>query len=159
VPTKKASITEAILSAIKSQEHKAQSLKATITFSSDKVAQINGYPHQITQVFVNLISNALDAISNELVKKVIVTLDEDEGSWIISVQDSGPGIPEKNRDKVFDTLYTTKGNSGGTGLGLGICKRIVEAHYGQIKVSNGVESKLIVKLPKSLPATLPAIHS
>ncbi len=85
------------------------------------------------QVILNLISNATDALAEiEERKKVVVSTHEEKGHIVISVCDSGPGIPPNERKKVFEPFYTTK--EGGSGIGLSLCQRIVVDHGGAIEV-------------------------
>lgn len=85
---------------------------------------------QISQVFSNLIKNALQAIENAAEGDIIIILKELPGKVEITVSDNGCGIPEDIRDKVFMPNFTTK--STGTGLGLAISKNIVEGSGGSI---------------------------
>lgn len=83
-------------------------------------------------VMSNLLNNAVHAVDGQ--GEVDVELSSDSKNMIIKVKDSGPGIPEKDLEKIFEPMYTTK--TTGTGLGLVICKSIVEQHGGTISVSN-----------------------
>ena len=83
-------------------------------------------------VMSNLLNNAVHAADGD--GEVDVEMSADSKNLTIKVKDSGPGIPEKDLDKIFEPMYTTK--STGTGLGLVICKSIVEQHGGTISVSN-----------------------
>ena len=83
-------------------------------------------------VMSNLLNNAVDAADGD--GEVDVEMSSDSKNLTIKVKDSGPGIPENDFDKIFEPMYTTK--STGTGLGLVICKSIVEQHGGTISVSN-----------------------
>ena len=85
---------------------------------------------QISQVFNNLIKNALQAIDNKADGDIIVMLQQKEQSVEISVSDNGSGIPESIQDKIFRPNFTTK--STGAGLGLAISKNIVEGSGGSI---------------------------
>lgn len=86
------------------------------------------------QVLFNLISNAIDAMDGK--GEVIVRVRADEGSkqMLISVCDSGPGIPVYAMDKIFDPFYTTK--AAGVGLGLSVCQRIIHDIGGVIRISS-----------------------
>ena len=91
-------------------------------------------PAQIQQVLVNLIKNALQAMT----KGGVLTLQTGEGSegvWV-SVADTGGGIPQEQINRIFDPFYTTK--KKGTGLGLMIVQRIVRAHGGRIELESHV---------------------
>ncbi len=88
---------------------------------------------QLQQVILNLIMNAVDAMnsvtSRQRVLRLRSTIDGSDGV-LVSVEDSGPGIDPKNIDRIFDSFFTTK--SQGTGLGLFLCRSIVEDHGGRI---------------------------
>ncbi|MGC4066967.1 MAG: HAMP domain-containing sensor histidine kinase [Polyangiaceae bacterium] len=81
---------------------------------------------QLRIVLVNLLSNALDAVSGS--GTIAIVAAESMGGLSLRVTDDGPGIPPQAREKVFQALYTTKTN--GNGLGLPLCRRIAEAHGG-----------------------------
>jgi C4-dicarboxylate-specific signal transduction histidine kinase len=88
---------------------------------------------QLQQVVLNLILNAVEAMTS--VKKgmrelSISTEQHQSGGVLVSVRDSGPGIDPKHLDRVFDAFYTTK--SSGVGMGLSICRSIIEAHGGRL---------------------------
>jgi PAS domain S-box-containing protein len=89
---------------------------------------------QLEQVLINLITNAVHAVENG--GKVVVRAQTDgPGSIMIEVADSGPGVPEADRDKIFEPFFTTKPDGKGTGLGLPIVRNIVDQHRGQISVA------------------------
>ncbi len=86
----------------------------------------------IEQVMLNLLTNAAEVLRHAAAKRISVrTALENEGV-MIRVGDSGPGVPEGLRDKVFDPFYTTKGD--GTGIGLSLCQRIIHDHHGTLTV-------------------------
>jgi signal transduction histidine kinase len=89
---------------------------------------------KIKRVFINLIKNAVDAMPNG--GKLTVTSEKVNGAVKIAFADNGMGISEENLKKLFGPLFTTKAK--GMGLGLAICKRIVEAHGGRISVESSV---------------------
>lgn len=91
---------------------------------------------QIFQVFVNLISNSVDAISTLQEKSIEITASESEGKYIIRFQDSGFGIPAEYQEKVFNAFFTTKDRGVGSGLGLSLCRKILEAHGGALTIDN-----------------------
>jgi two-component system NtrC family sensor kinase len=92
-------------------------------------------PHQLQQVFLNLVNNAVDAIlegSNE--GDLWVSTKAKDDRLVVEFKDSGPGV--KDASRVFDPFYTTKPVGKGTGLGLSICYGIISEHGGSIRVSN-----------------------
>lgn len=97
---------------------------------------VKGDPIQLQQVILNLVINAMDAISEAQAKKreVSVTTNFSGASAEIRVSDTGPGIPADNLKNVFDPFFTTKPQ--GMGMGLVIVRAIVEAHQGQISAAN-----------------------
>jgi two-component system NtrC family sensor kinase len=97
--------------------------------------EISADPHQLQQVFLNLINNALDAILEHGEDGDLwVRTDSEEHVVFIEFTDSGPGV--KDASRVFDPFYTTKPVGKGTGLGLSICYGIITEHGGTIQVKN-----------------------
>jgi two-component system NtrC family sensor kinase len=110
---------------------------------SPNLPKIWGDANQLEQVFLNLISNARDAMGKvdrkrELTMSTGLILRNGWNDMEISFKDTGSGIPEENLDKIFEPFFSTKQVGKGTGLGLSICYGIIEAHGGRIEV----ESKL-----------------
>ena len=98
-----------------------------------------GDDNQIQQLIVNLILNSIQAISGKGTIEIRVAKAKDNGAEkvCLEVTDTGIGIPEKDLPKIFDPFYTARKNKG-FGLGLSISKRIVEKHYGSIRVKSDV---------------------
>ncbi len=90
----------------------------------------------------NLINNAVHALDGQ--GEIEITSSSDSKNVIIQVKDSGPGIPDENLEKIFEPMFTTKNT--GTGLGLVICKSIIEQHGGSISVNNN-PTTFTIKLP------------
>jgi two-component system sensor histidine kinase HydH len=103
---------------------------------------VNCDARKIEGVLSNLLNNAVHAIDGQ--GKIDVTVSSDSKIIKIQVKDSGPGIPPENLEKIFEPMFTTK--KTGTGLGLVICKSIVEQHGGSISVSNK-PTTFTIKLP------------
>jgi two-component system NtrC family sensor kinase len=87
---------------------------------------------QLQQVMTNLFINAADAMNGKGSLSISAGYDPDRGVFTIKVADSGPGIPEHLRDKIFDIFFTTKPVGKGTGLGLSISQNIVKLHGGSL---------------------------
>jgi C4-dicarboxylate-specific signal transduction histidine kinase len=96
---------------------------------------VHGSRVQLQQVLLNLITNAIHAMATEDTPRVLcVKSDTREGNLVIvSVADSGTGIEPQDTDRVFSPLFTTK--SDGMGMGLSICRSIIQAHNGRLWVS------------------------
>ncbi|MBN9672100.1 sensor histidine kinase [Roseibium aggregatum] len=116
------------------------------------------YPGDMSQVVINLVVNAADAISEYSQSRdysggkgeITVSLEKDEQYCTIKVADNGPGIPMNSVRRIFDMFYTTKPPGKGTGQGLAICKSLVEIkHKGKLSVHSeiGKGSTFVVKLP------------
>ena len=110
-----------------------------------ELPQIEIDASQIQQVLVNIISNAVQAMPEG--GKLIIGTRENEGFLEVEIADTGCGIPEETIDKIFDPLFTTKAK--GIGLGLAVCKAIIDRHGGEIEVKSqaGKETTFIIKLP------------
>jgi signal transduction histidine kinase len=94
---------------------------------------------QLEQVLINLITNAVHAVENGGRVVVKAAAVPDSNNVHIEVCDSGPGVPDGDRDKIFEAFYTTKPDGKGTGLGLPIVRNIVEQHGGEISVGRSEE--------------------
>lgn len=99
----------------------------------EKDATVKGSITQISQVLVNLLSNARDACRGSDRKKISMGFSVKEGQVLLWVEDTGPGIPSEIKDSVFKAFYTTKPAGEGTGLGLYIAGIIADRHQGELK--------------------------
>jgi PAS domain S-box-containing protein len=96
-----------------------------------------GDPHQLMQVFLNLIVNAEQAIREARDRGTLrIRLGKGTSTVWVSFQDDGPGIPKENLPSIFDPFYTTKRPGRGTGLGLSICKSVMKEHNGTVEAAN-----------------------
>jgi two-component system NtrC family sensor kinase len=114
------------------------------------VPSVTADPHQLEQVFLNIINNAVDAIlEGGKGGKLKVRIHSADGQVRVEFLDSGVGIKDPNR--IFDPFYTTKSVGKGTGLGLSICYGIIKEHGGDITAHNRAEGGACVevKLPAS----------
>ncbi len=109
-----------------------------------------GDPHQLMQVFLNLIVNAEQAIREARNKGTLrIRLGKGEKTVWVSFHDDGPGIAKENLASIFDPFYTTKRPGRGTGLGLSICKSVMKEHNGTVEAANAADSGAVftVTLP------------
>lgn len=102
------------------------------TQNSDQL--VWGSSGQLGQVFTNLLNNSIQAIKDLEDKWIKVSIKNTDGYLVVQVMDSGDGIPSDMQEKIFESLFTTKGDSGGTGLGLAISRRLIERMGGQIDI-------------------------
>jgi signal transduction histidine kinase len=94
--------------------------------------EIRCYPDELNQVWTNLIHNALHAMNMKGVLTIETRLVDN--MIRVDIADNGPGIPEDVLPRIFDSFFTTKHAGEGSGLGLGICRRIIDKHQGRIDV-------------------------
>ncbi|MCX7605859.1 MAG: ATP-binding protein [Bacteroidia bacterium] len=128
-------------------------LKYGIEVSKDYQADlpaILGLPDQLSQVWTNIISNAIHAMQGKGSLHIRIWREGDD--IIASFTDSGPGIPKEIQDKIFEAFFTTKPAGEGTGLGLDISRKIVEKHGGRIYFeSEPGKTTFYVRLPIKTP--------
>ena len=117
-------------------------------------------PSQLNQVFLNIMTNAAQAVEHEQGKLLLQT--DVSGPWVrVTIQDNGKGIAPENLKKIFDPFFTTKPVGQGTGLGLSISYQIVQAHGGTIQVNSAVGrgTRFVVSLPlqNTSPSAAPRV--
>lgn len=107
--------------------------------------------NQMKQVFINLFTNAADAMPNGGIITIAAAKSPDKADKIVRlvISDTGLGISKEDAPKVFDPFYTTRKASGGTGLGLSVVKGIIEKHNGNIRLESepGKGTSIIIELP------------
>lgn len=91
---------------------------------------------QVSQVLMNLLGNARDALKDQPQKRVVIRLRKEKGGVRLEVEDNGPGLPEIVRRHLFQPFITTKPEGQGTGLGLSVCHGIIKNHGGDITASS-----------------------
>jgi signal transduction histidine kinase len=109
-------------------------------FLDDPLADVN--PSQVQQVVLNLIINARQAMDGGGTLFISVRANAEAQHAEISVRDTGSGIPAEKLPRIFDPFYSTKSpdarGQGGTGLGLALCREVIESHRGRIRVESAV---------------------
>jgi len=111
---------------------------ATLEVHVEQAAVVTGDPIRVEQVLINLMRNALDAVKDGAVRRVVVTLSTN-GRAMLRISDSGPGITPQVREHLFEPFFTTKPSGAGLGLGLAISASIVQAMSGELLVTEGDE--------------------
>ncbi|MCA1992140.1 MAG: AAA family ATPase, partial [Coleofasciculus sp. S288] len=107
---------------------------------------IQCYPDELNQVWTNLIHNALQAMNNQ--GTLTIDVRQQNGNLLVSIRDSGQGIPPEIMPRIFEPFFTTKPAGEGSGLGLDIVKKILEKHEGKISVeSEPGQTTFTVSLP------------
>jgi signal transduction histidine kinase len=132
-------------------------VKLDITLADDLPA-LDGDKGQLTQVLLNLVENARDAIGSREDGRIVVATrrgDANDRAMLV-VEDNGPGVPAELKDKVFAPYFTTKHSKGGTGLGLAIVHRIVSDHGGRITITDAAAggARFSIELPLRSGAAL-----
>ena len=114
-------------------------------------------PNQIEQILVNLVINARQSMTQGGRLRIEVRENSARDTVEVKIADSGVGIPPENLRQIFEPFFTTKQpdeyGRGGTGLGLSVCRQIIEQHHGRMRVESvvGKGSTFIVKLPVHQP--------
>jgi C4-dicarboxylate-specific signal transduction histidine kinase len=130
----------------------ANKISLKINLTSEKI-RLTCYPVQISQVLLNLLNNAFDAVeenkSLQDEKEVVLNANNSNGKIEFAISDNGPGVPEKIQDKLFNPFFTTKPPGKGTGLGLSLSQTILELHKGTIELDQTARrgARFIVRLP------------
>ena len=124
------------------------------------IPRFNGNKRQLQEVIVNLLRNAIEAMDittdrNRLLR--LKTQRRDVDAIVLSVEDSGPGIDPKNLESIFDAFVTTKRH--GMGLGLAICRVIVNQHGGQLTASSNGKDGALFQVVLPVGSGTPATHA
>jgi signal transduction histidine kinase len=132
---KKSSLSEIMESALLITKSKYKGRIQIIKDYENDIPLIDCFPGQLNQIFINLISNASDAIKETGKIKIFLRNVKDKYARVI-VHDSGSGMSENVKGKIFEALYTTKEAGKGTGLGLSIINDIIKRHEAHIEVKS-----------------------
>jgi signal transduction histidine kinase len=129
----------------------------TVTIEGKRDVIILGYPNEYSQVILNLINNARDAIKSKEIEdgSIMINIGKDNSNCVVTVTDNGGGIPEEIIEKIFDPYFSSKKEGDGTGLGLYMSKMIIEDNMdGRIEVRNvkdGVKFRVLLPLAYEPP--------
>jgi len=125
--------------------------RATVTLRLDGETQVIGSVGRMSQVFVNLLVNAVQALGTERARdgRIVVVVRREGARVLAEVSDNGPGIPAGMLNRVFEPFFTTKPAGQGTGLGLFLCRNIVRRHGGELRVRSTAQhgTTFVVDLP------------
>lgn len=140
-------INEGLESTLTLIQNKLNEKNIELIKSLGDIPGIEGYPGQLNQVFMNLLTNAIDAVNSN--GKIFIRTWKEKNYVAISIRDTGNGMSEEVRQKIFDPFFTTKEVGKGTGLGLSISYGIIEKHKGKIEVKTepGNGTEFIILLP------------
>ncbi|MDM8527376.1 ATP-binding protein [Anaerolineales bacterium HSG24] len=151
-------INDIILSAVSQLRPTIQRHDIQVTSQIDfDLPLIMGDTHQLEQVFINLLTNACQALAtHEASRRIKITSAVKEKSVILTIADNGPGIPEHAIHQVFEPFFSTKKMGHGTGLGLSICFGIIREHKGRIWAENQTNGGAIfyIQLPVANNSTI-----
>jgi signal transduction histidine kinase len=133
---KKVNIHDGIESTLTLLQHQLKN-RIRIVKQFGDIPEIECFPNQLNQVFMNILCNAGQAIKDR--GDITVRTWAEDDVVKISISDTGVGIPPEHQSKIFDPGFTTKGVGVGTGLGLSICYKIIQDHRGTITVDSSDE--------------------
>ena len=138
------SVSDLIGSVVNLLQAKIRSNGATVEQQCEKALQVMGIAGELRQVLANLLSNSLDAVGQDcrIVLRASASVDPNDGGRRvrITVADCGHGMEAATAKQIFDPFFTTKGTVG-TGLGLWVCKQLVEKNGGSIRVRSSTEGQ------------------
>jgi len=129
-------LKDVVNSALTLLESQIRNKEAQVTCNLPTNSTVEGFPAELRQVFTNLLYNSLDAISQGGTILIECTTPDTEKVVCVAIADNGHGIAKENLPRLFQPLFTTKGLDG-TGLGLWVCKGIMEKHGGSIEAKSG----------------------
>lgn len=143
------SIKKIILDTIALCSEKFSAHGISLTFDCGEDYLVHCEPTQVSQVILNLLSNAFDAAQDSKEKWVKISAGEQADSIVVKVVDSGKGIKDEDKEKIMQPFFTTKEVGKGTGLGLSISKGIIESFKGSFFLEDGAKNTcFVVRLPK-----------
>jgi signal transduction histidine kinase len=149
---KKANINENLDATLVLLRNKTKNRIKVSKFYDQNMTEIDCYPGQLNQVFMNIINNGIQAIPEERTDGEIVIYTEDTGTAInVRIKDNGMGIPDEIKNRIWEPFFTTKPVGVGTGLGMSITYSIIEKHKGTIDLISevGKGTEFVISIPKN----------
>jgi signal transduction histidine kinase len=132
-----------------SQAERIQNLEVEIDLSVPDGLVLKCNRMHVFSLIHNLLVNALDALATAATRKITVRAAQEGNDVVIDFADSGPGLAEENRERIFDAFYTTKPGSG-TGLGLTLARRVVELYDGHMEARSGYDGGALFRMSFSV---------
>ena len=126
-------------------EHSTLGKNIKFTLQLDKIPSIKADPYQLHQAIVNIVLNSIQSM--EVPGSITITTGLSDNNILLSIKDTGKGIPEELIQKITDPFITEK--EGGTGLGLAIASRVIKNHNGKLKINSqpGIGTEVVISLP------------
>lgn len=147
-PHTEAYVHETINEAVLLIESKIKAAQVKVTLPEGTGPVVCGNQTQLYQVFVNLLTNAIDAINDLEERWIDIKTQVDGGVLKVIFTDSGKGISSEEEEKIFESFYTTKEKGKGTGMGLSLCKKILANHKGDLTIDHSSKNTcFVVTLP------------
>lgn len=130
------------------EQLRLRQIEVRLNFADEELIVV-GNAIQLEQVFINLLTNARDALADKPRKIITIIYAQNEDRVELSFCDTGPGVPSGLEQRIFDPFFTTKEVGAGTGLGLSITYGIIKEHQGTIAIDNhpGVGANFLIQLP------------
>jgi signal transduction histidine kinase len=125
----------------------------TLRFEESRSHTIKADAQRLDQVFTNIFQNALEACNGSVSIVCEIAATPNDRKWRIAIRDTGPGISDEVAERIFEPFVTTKAQ--GTGLGMAICRRIIDSHGGTISAGTGPQGGAEIRI--DLPAHLPLL--
>jgi signal transduction histidine kinase len=133
---------------------------AVVTNLAPGLPPVTGSHRQLQEVLLNLIQNAIEAMAATTSRSRVISLASrplDSSSILVSLEDTGPGIDSHKLRSIFDPFVTTR--AGGTGLGLGICKLVIDRHGGRLSAAAGAAGGARFEITLPTKMTAPSLES
>ncbi|MEL6562325.1 MAG: ATP-binding protein [Bacteroidota bacterium] len=155
--SKPALINENIDATLTLLKNKTKNQITISKFYDETLSEIECYPGQLNQVYMNILNNAIQAMPDDRDNPEIQIYTEnvDDNTAVIRIKDNGCGIPDEVRERIFEPFFTTKPVGVGTGLGMSISYGIIEKHGGKIELNTevGKGTEFVITLPKRIDKT------
>jgi len=150
---KQANVNENIDATLTLLRNKTKNKIKISKFYDDKMKDIECFPGQLNQVFMNILNNGIQAIPEERKDgEITIYTEEEDNQVVIRLKDNGVGIPEDIKNRIWEPFFTTKPVGVGTGLGMSITFGIIEKHNGKIELFSevGKGTEFVITLPKKI---------